>query len=481
MGEMRSQVTSPAVAGGPVSPDGPSVDSAPPDGREAVMSSGLRAFRHRNFRLFAGGQLISIIGTWMQQVAQAWLVLELGGDTFTIGALVAAQFLPVAIFGLFGGVVADNIPKRATLLFTQLVSMILAFVLCGLTVSGRVEIWQIFCLAVLLGLANALDMPTRQAFLVDLVDRSELRNAIALNAAMLHGARIIGPAIAGVTIGLVGVASAFFLNGLSFLVVIVSLLLIHVDETKAATADARPQGMSGVLTSLREGLGYVRRTPIVLFSVLMVGVVATFAMNFQILGPVLADQVLDVGPIGFGLLMAAVGVGALISALLIAFQSRPQPLVIAIGALTLGVASIVLALSRIFPLSLLAILAAGGGAVGMAVTANATIQAVVPDRLRGRVMAVFVTVHSASIPAGGLLIGGIAATWGVPLAFGIGGVVALSAGAFAYRRIPRLLADSADEAGADADPSALTHERSRPGRPAPAADPATPRDPAAAG
>ncbi len=404
-------------------------------------SRGLRAFRYRNFRLFAAGQLISLIGTWMQQVAQAWLVLQLTGDALTLGLLAAAQFLPVVVLGLFGGVVADNLPKRATLIVTQVGAMILAFVLFGLTVSGRIEVPQIFVLAVLLGLTNALEMPTRQAYLVDLVDRADLRNAIALNAAMFHGARIVGPAIAGLTIGLVGVAAAFFVNGLSFLAVIVSLLLIRVASPSSSSQPVRPHGVSGVLASLAEGLHYVRGTPIVLLSVVVVGLVATFAMNFQVLGPVLAADVLDSGATGFGFLMAAVGAGALAAALAVAFTPRPEPRVIGIGAVALGLASIVLAISRSYPLSLMAMFVAGGGAIGMAVTANATIQMVVPDALRGRVMAVYVTVLSASVPLGGLLMGGIASVGGAPLAFGVGGIVALAIGVVAWVRLSALLGD----------------------------------------
>ena len=414
------------------------------------LSTGFRAFRHRDFRLFAVGQLISLIGTWMQQVAQAWLVLTLGGDALTLGALAAAQFLPVAIFGLFGGVVADVLPKRATLVLTQVWAMALAFILFGLTVSERVEIWQIFILASLLGLSNALEMPTRQAFVVDLVDRSELRNAIALNAAMFHGARIVGPAAAGVTIGLVGVAVAFFVNGLSFLVVIVSLLLIRGDGGFKADDLPRPRGLTGVVASLAEGVRYVRGTPIVLLSVVVVGIVVTFSMNFQVLAPVLAEEVLGLGATGFGFLMAAMGLGAFIAALTVAFAPRPEPRIIAIGAMTLGVAELVLAASRSFPITLVAMLVAGAAGLGMGVTANATIQMVVPDHLRGRTMSVYITILSASVPLGGILIGGVASISGVPLGFAVGGVVALVVGGVALVRIPRLLVapDATDGEGA---------------------------------
>jgi MFS family permease len=419
-------------------PPGPASAAGSHRARRA-FADGLVAFRYHDFRWFATGQLVSLIGTWMQQVAQAWQVLELGGDAFTLGALVAAQFLPVALFGLVGGVLADSLPKRSVLIVTQVMAMILAFVLFGLTVAGQIEMWQIFVLALLLGVSNAVDLPVRQAFVIDLVERRDLRNAIALNAAMFHGARIVGPAIAGITIGLVGVAAAYFVNGVSFVASIVSLLMIRGARTALAGVPQRGPGVTGIVHSLGEGLSFVRHTPLILLSVTAVGLVATFAMDFQVLGPVLAEEVLRSGAAGFGALMAAVGAGAFLAAMGLAFAPRPEPRVIAYGALVLGVASLVLALSRDFTISLVAITVAGGAAIAVAVTTNSTIQLVVPDHLRGRTMSVFVTIMSASVPVGGLLIGGIASIWGVPVAFGIGGLVAILVGVVTAIKIPRLL------------------------------------------
>jgi len=408
--------------------------------RRRMLPDGLIAFGYADFRWYATGQLISLIGTWMQQVAQAWQVLELGGDAFTLGMLAAAQFLPVALFGLVGGVLADWLPKRSVLVATQVVSMALAFALFGLTIADQVEMWQIFVLALLLGLTNAIDMPVRQAYVIDLVRRSDLRNAIALNAAIFHGARIVGPAIAGITIGLVGVATAYLLNTISFVGSIVSLLMIQRARTVLVDAPARSPGVGGILRSLGDGLRFVWDTPLVLMAVSAVGLVATFAMDFQVLGPVLAEEVLRSGPTGFGALMAAVGIGAFIASMGLAFAPRPEPRVIAYGSLALGIASLCIAVSRDFAISFLAMLVAGGAAIAVAVTTNATIQLVVPDHLRGRTMSVFVTVMSASVPLGGLLIGGVAAMWGVPIAFGVGGLVALLVGLVTAFRIPTLIA-----------------------------------------
>jgi MFS family permease len=404
------------------------------------LPDGLRSFAYRDFRWFATGQLISIVGTWTQQVAQSWLVLELGGDAFTIGALVAAQFLPVALFAVIGGVVADALPKRRLLVATQVWAMVLAFVLCALVVSDRVEMWHIFVLALVLGLSNALDQPVRQAFVIDLVDKRDLRNAIALSAAMMHGARIFGPAVGGLTIGLVGIAAAFFLNGLSFVVAIATLLLIRGTRTVVVEAPVRAPGLGGFASSLAEGFRFLRGSPLLVLGVSSVFFIATFAMNFQVLGPVLADDVLGAGPTGFGFLMAAVGVGAFAASMGLAFAPRPEPRVIAYGSLSLAASSLLLALSRDLWLSLVAIFVAGASAVAVTITVNATIQALVPDALRGRAMSVFVTVHATSIPLGGILIGGAAAVWGVPLAFAIGAVVAFAVGIVTLVRIPKLLA-----------------------------------------
>jgi MFS family permease len=390
------------------------------------------AFQRRNYRLFFGGQLISLIGTWMQQVAQGWLVLQLTGDPIWIGIVATAQFLPIVVLGLFAGVAADALPKRRILLGTQLAMMVLAFVLAGLVVAQVVEVWMIVGLAFLLGIANAIDMPVRQSFAVELVGREHVGTAVALNSAMFNGARIVGPAAAGLAIGAFGVAAAFLANGVSFLAVIVGLYLMDEREMELPVRIDRPTTARAVVANLVEGLAYVRRTPIVLLAVLVVGAVATAGMNWNVLMPAFAQDELQSDAAGYGFLMAASGVGALLAALRLVYGDRPRPARLATGAVILGVASVALAVSRVFPVSLGLMVVAGFGGILMAATANTTIQLAVPDHLRGRVMSVYTTVFSASVPLGGLLMGAVASGFGTWIAIGLGGVLSLIIGAAAF-------------------------------------------------
>jgi len=393
-----------------------------------ISFSGARAFRHRNYRLFFAGQAISLVGTWMQQVAQGWLVLQLTHDPLWLGLVSLAQFGPVIVLGLFGGVIADQLPKRKTLMTTQSVAMILAFVLFGLTATHVVQVWHVMVLAALLGVANAFDMPARQSFAVEMVGREDVANAVGLNSALFNASRILGPAAAGLLIGAFDISIAFLINGISFIAVICAYLAMRDRELRAVAQNPRPRNWSEVVATLAEGARYVRSTPIVLLSVVVVGLASTFGMNFSVLAPPLADNVLHVGASGFGFLMAASGIGSTLAALWVAFQRRPGTRPIAFGAIALGLGSIILALSTSFPLSLIAMSIAGAGGIAMAVTANTTIQLAVPDHLRGRVMSFYTTIFSASVPAGGLLMGAIASAWGVPLSLFVGAVLTLAVG-----------------------------------------------------
>jgi MFS family permease len=403
-----------------------------------AFANGSRALRHRNYRLFFAGQAVSLVGTWMQQVAQAWLILELTNDPFMLGLVTAAAFLPVLVLGLFGGLVADALPKRRTLIATQTVQMLLAFVLGVLTATGRVEVWQILVLATLLGITNAVDMPTRQAFAVEMVGREDVANAVALNSALFNGARIVGPAIAGLAIGAFGVATAFMLNGLSFLAVIVAYALMRDGELHSPPPLLRPESIRAVGTTLAEGLRYVRSTELVLLATVTVGLASTFGMNFGVMVPALARDVLHTDATGFGFLMAASGIGALAAALLIAFSGRSRPGIIAGGAALLGAGLVVAAAIHSFGPALLAMGVVGFGAIGMAATANTTIQLNVPDELRGRVISVYTTVFVGSTPFGALVIGWLASRFGVDASLAIAGVACVVVGVAAFVWLRRI-------------------------------------------
>src|SRR5437868_4373622 len=349
----------------------------------------LRAFlalRHRNFRLFWFGQIISLMGTWMQTVGQAWLVLQLTHSAWLLGIVGALQFLPVMLLSLFGGVLADRLPKRKVLLFTQSFAMLQAAVLWALVATGEVRVWHILILAALLGLTNSIDMPTRQAFVVEMVGREDLPNAIALNSSLFNMARIVGPGIGGLIIAWLGVAPLFLLNAISFIPVIIGIALIDVGQLHAMAKRAPGEqnaAKQSTLQSVREGLAYVRRTPAVLMVIGVIGTVSLFGINFNVVLPLFATNVLNVGPAGFGFLSSALGFGALVSALWIAWWNKtPRIKQMLWGATFFCVLEAFFAISPWYPLSLLLIATVGFSQIAFSATANTTLQTVTPDYLR---------------------------------------------------------------------------------------------------
>ena len=407
----------------------------PSIGRPSLSS--LPALSHRNYRLFFGGQLISLIGTWMTTVAQAWLILELTGDPFDLGLVAVAQFGPVLILGLFGGLIADSLPKRRTMYVTQTVAMFVSFTLFFLAASGRVQTWQVFVLAAVMGIRNSVDMPTRQAFAVEMVGKQDIGNAVALNSAMFNGARVLGPAIAGLVIGAFGVSIAFLIDGFSFLAVLLGLFLMRAEELRPSPRIDRPTTAREVFSNLGDGLRYVRRTSIVLLAVTLIGVVSTFGINFNVLIPPLADEVLKVGASGYGFLMAASGLGSLVAALFIAFGGT-RAVRMLWGALVLGLAQVVMGFVGSYEADLLLMFLAGAGSITMMATANTTIQLVVPDVLRGRVMAVYLTVFAGTSPIGGLLFGALASNMGAQAALALGGAISAVAAIGGFVWLARL-------------------------------------------
>jgi len=383
----------------------------------------LRAFlalRHRNFRLFWSGQLISLMGTWMQSIGQSWLVLELTHSAWLLGLVGALQFLPVMLLSLFGGVLADRLPKRKVLLFTQSFAMAQAFVMWILVASGQIQLWHVLVLAALLGLTNALDMPTRQAFVVEMVGREDLPNAIALNSSLFNMARIVGPGIGGLIIAWQGVALLFLLNALSFIAVLIGLAMIDMSKLHAQVKRlVVPEGThkQSTLQSLREGLAYVRRTPSVLLIIVVIGVISLFGINFNVVLPLFATIVLNVGPTGFGFISSAFGLGSLICALWLAWSNhKPTILYVVSSGLAFSIILALFAISQSYALSLLLIAGVGFAQIAFAATSNTTLQTVTPNHLRGRVMSVYMLVFAGSTPLGNLFTGGLAHWFGAPTA-----------------------------------------------------------------
>jgi MFS family permease len=374
----------------------------------------------------------------MAQVAQAWLVLRLTDDPFALGVVAAAQFGPVLLFGLVGGVVADALPKRRALVVVQSAMCLVAFALAALVASGRVEVWMVVLLAAALGVANAVEMPTRQAFVIEMVGRADIANAVALNSAVFNGSRIVGPALAGLLIAAVDLPAVFVLNGASYGAAIAALLAIDERSLAPAPRSSLERSPVAVAAHVGEGLAYVRRTPEVLLPLTVLGLVATAGMNFQVLVPVMARDVLAVGAEGFGFLMAAAGTGSLSGALAIAFGLRPTRALLLGGAIGFGLCEVAFAVARWFPASLALMVGMGFGVIAIAATVNTTIQLAVPDRLRGRALSVYVTVFAGSAPIGGLIAGAIASAWGAPAALVVGGSVSLAVGVAAVAVARRL-------------------------------------------
>ena len=286
-----------------------------------------RAFRHRNFRLFFGGELISITGSWVQTTAQAWLLVTLVGNlsaAFYLGLLGAVQFLPVLVLGLFGGIIADVLPKRRTIIVTQTAAGSLALVMGLLVQFGIAQVWHVLVLGFALGVVNAVDMPARQAFVVEMVGAEDVGNAITLNSAAFNVARIVGPSVGGLLIATVGMSLCFLLNAVSFAAVVISLMAMRDSELLLGNRLAMPKGVGEVRDYLTEAMRYVRGSPVVLLAIGAGGLAATFGMNFNVVVPAMAAGVLNVGPIGFGFLNAAIGAGAVLVAFPVAALGRPM-------------------------------------------------------------------------------------------------------------------------------------------------------------
>ena len=377
------------------------------------------ALRHKNFRLFFAGQAVSLIGTWMQSLAQGWLVLKLTNSAFYLSLVQAMGSLPILFFSLFGGVVADRVDKRRLLLVTQAMSGILALVLGILVGLDVVRVWHVIALAGFLGVVNTFDIPGRQAFIVDMVGKDDLMNGIALNSALFNGARIVGPAIAGVLIGEFGLAPCFFINAASYLAIIVMLAMMKIEppETK--------RERTPVFRELKDGLVYVKSEPRVMWLIFMVAVTSLIGMPYVALMPIFARDILHVGAKGLGLLMGCAGVGAVTGALTLASfgAGRNKGATAFVAAYVASAALLLFSFSRVFVVSNILIAIVGWGMITQFATINTTIQREVPDALRGRVMSLYILVFMGFMPIGNLIVGAAAHYFGTPAA------VAMSASA----------------------------------------------------
>ena len=393
----------------------------------------LRALRHRNFQLFFSGQLISLIGTWMQSVAQAWLVYSMTKSALLLGSVGFASQFPVFLVAPFGGIAADRVNRQRLVIATQTASMILAGILAWLTLSGRVQVWHIFALAGLLGVVNAFDIPGRQSFLVDMVGKEDLMNAIALNSSMFNGARVIGPAIAGILVAKIGEGWCFAANSISYVAVIVGLLLMHVHSPVRVSKHSP-------IEDIVEGFRWVNQTRIIRALLLLIGLVSLVAMPYTVLMPVFADRVLHGGARGLGILMGATGVGALFGALTLAAKTGVKGLGrwVAFSCAGLGISLVCFSFSRSLWLSVALLLPAGYSMMLQMACSNTLIQTMVPDELRGRVMSVYSMMFMGMAPFGAFFGGALAHRLGAPFTVAVGGVACFMGAVWFWRVLPEL-------------------------------------------
>jgi MFS family permease len=411
-----------------------------PASRQSRLGLAVRALRHPNFQLFFAGQAISLIGTWMQTVAQSWLVYRMTGSALLLGTVGFASQIPVFIMAPIGGILADRNNRRRVVIGTQIASMVLATVLALLTLTGRIQVWQIMVLAAGLGVVNAFDIPARQAFLIDMVGREDLLNAIALNSSMFNGARIVGPAVAGILVASIGEGWCFAVNAVSYIAVIVGLLLMRIQHPANLANHGSP------LENILEGFAFVRNTGPVRAILLLLGVVSFVGMPYAVLMPVFADKILHGGARGLGILMAATGVGALLGAASLAARVGVRGLgkLIALAAGGFGLSLILFSSSKIFWLSTVLLVPVGFTMMVQMASSNTLIQAMVPDRLRGRVMSVYSMMFMGMAPLGALSAGALAHHLGAPWTVATGGVACIAAAIGFGRHMPSLRAKTRD-------------------------------------
>jgi MFS family permease len=394
----------------------------------------LRALRHRNFQLFFSGQLISLIGTWMQTVAQAWLVYRLTKSPLLLGSVGFASQFPVFLVAPLGGITADRVNRQRLIIATQTAALILAGILAWLTLTGRVHVWHIFALAALLGVVNAFDIPGRQSFLIDMVGKEDLMNAIALNSSMFNGARIIGPAIAGILVAKIGEGWCFAANSISYIAVIVGLLLMHVHCAPRASKNSP-------IEDIVEGFRWVNHTRVIRALLLLLGLVSLVGMPYTVLMPIFADRILHGGARGLGILMGATGVGALFGALTLAAKTggvKGLGRWVAISCMSLGISLFCFSFSTSLWLSVALLLPVGYSMMLQMACSNTLIQTMVPDQLRGRVMSLYSMMFMGMAPFGAFFGGALAHRIGAPITVAVGGVACVIGAIWFGRALPEL-------------------------------------------
>jgi MFS family permease len=442
------------------------------EGRKLRWQAAGRALRHRNFQLFFSGQLISLIGTWMQTVAQSWLVYRLTGSGLELGAVGFASQIPVFLFAPIGGIVADRSNRKHVVIGAQIASMLLAFVLAGLTLTHAIDhrVWLIFVLAALLGVVNAFDLPGRQSFLVDMVGKEDLMNAIALNSSMFNGARVIGPAVAGVLVARLGEGWCFFANGVSYIAVIAGLMMMNVHAPARVSAETSPW------EHIVEGFQFVNRTAPIRALMILLGLVSLCGMPYVVLMPLFADKILrgggqelasligshDLGAVRLGILMGVAGVGALLGALTLAVRTGVKGLGrwISTCCAGFGISLMLFSFSRSFWLSVFLLLPVGYFVMLQMSSSNTLIQVMVPDVLRGRVMAVYSMMFMGMAPVGALLGGALADRVGASLTVAIGGFASVLGAWWFAVQLPKIRVEARQlimaQAAAGGEPSEMT-------------------------
>jgi len=442
------------------------------EGRKLRWQAAGRALRHRNFQLFFSGQLISLTGTWMQTVAQSWLVYRLTGSGLKLGAVGFASQIPVFLFAPIGGIVADRSNRKHVVIGTQIASMLLAFILAALTISHAIDhrVWLIYVLAALLGVVNAFDLPGRQSFLVDMVGKEDLMNAIALNSSMFNGARVIGPAVAGVLVARLGEGWCFFANGVSYVAVIAGLMMMNVHAPARVSAETSP------FEHIVEGFQFVNRTAPIRALMILLGVVSLCGMPYVVLMPLFADKILrgggqelasligshDLGAVRLGILMGVAGVGALLGALTLAVRTGVKGLGrwVSTCCAGFGISLMLFSFSRSFWLSVLLLLPVGYFVMLQMSSSNTLIQVMVPDVLRGRVMAVYSMMFMGMAPVGALLGGALADRLGPQLTVAIGGFASVLGAWWFAVQLPKIRVEARQlimaQAAAGGEPSEMT-------------------------